>query len=191
MSLDAIDDDRVQRLLDGDLAPGEADAARAELDDAGRAALDGHRRLGEAMRAAARGRDAEAALRPDESDALFARITAAAAEPAEAEGAPRLRALPGGATAPRRPARGRWVGVGALAAAAAAVLAWLGSRPGPTPVADAGPASAPAAEARTEVLAVDFGQNTGTVFEVEGDEGERLAVVVWIEDPAPLAGGGG
>ena len=33
----------------------------------------------------------------------------------------------------------------------------------------------------TEVLEVDFGQNTGTIFEVEGSAGQPLAVV-WISD---------
>jgi hypothetical protein len=31
------------------------------------------------------------------------------------------------------------------------------------------------------VLEVDFGANTGTIFEVEGGAGESLAVV-WIDD---------
>ena len=34
---------------------------------------------------------------------------------------------------------------------------------------------------QTEVLAVDFGQNVGTVFSIEGDEGARYAVV-WLAD---------
>ena len=33
----------------------------------------------------------------------------------------------------------------------------------------------------TEVLEVDFGVNTGTIFNVEGGAGESLAVI-WIDD---------
>jgi hypothetical protein len=33
----------------------------------------------------------------------------------------------------------------------------------------------------SEVVKVDFGSNTGTIFEVEGGAGESLAVV-WIDE---------
>ena len=95
--------------------------------------------------------------------------------------------------------------VGGLAAAAAAAIAYLGpSEPGPdTEVVAIGerpesgggdgqelaPLLGPSADEelrRTEVLAVDFGANTGTVFSVEGTEGSRYAVV-WLTDEAEKA----
>lgn len=108
-----------------------------------------------------------------------------------------------------RQRRGMIMLVGGLAAAAAAIIAIV--RPGEDPVEDPvvavgehGPGEdlAPlidplAAEQlrRTEVIAVDFGSNVGTVFSVEGAEGARYAVV-WLTDesdkapePAPREGG--
>jgi hypothetical protein len=38
--------------------------------------------------------------------------------------------------------------------------------------------------ARTEVLEVDFGDNSGAIFSVEGEDGERYAVV-WLADVQP------
>lgn len=89
--------------------------------------------------------------------------------------------------------------VGALALAAAILLIVL--RPG-----EPGPADAPIAEgpgategrdpggldldtvgeevASTEVLEVDFGDNSGAIFSVEGDDGGRYAVV-WLADVQP------
>jgi hypothetical protein len=61
-----------------------------------------------------------------------------------------------------------------LAAAAAVFLAVMGGpsqrTATPTPIARG-----------TEVLKVDFGPNTGTIFEVEGGAGQPLAVV-WIDE---------
>ena len=82
--------------------------------------------------------------------------------------------------------------VGVLAAAAALTIIYL--NPGGTstevatndvPVVETPPealqAQASAELQQTEVLAVDFGANVGTVFSVEGDEGARYAVV-WLAD---------
>lgn len=89
--------------------------------------------------------------------------------------------------------------VSGLAAAAAAAIAFLGPSDAgpnnggidpttepPSTVAVADPVYDPVVEEqlhRTEVIAVDFGTNVGTVFSVEGTEGSRYAVV-WLADEA-------
>lgn len=97
--------------------------------------------------------------------------------------------------------RRRMIGViiGGLAVAAAAVIAFTMSNPpqdtvavedpspdgpgieGPT-VPDEG--GTEVAEANTEVLEVDFGTNVGSIFSVEGDDGERY-VVIWLDETDP------
>jgi hypothetical protein len=116
---------------------------------------------------------------------------------------PALRVLPGGQDAGTKASdevrRRRVIGVviAGLAVAAAAVIALtqLGEPPevARTEPPAAGEAPAPpeealaeAAPARTEVLEVDFGTNAGTIFAVEGDEGDRY-VVVWLEEDAASA----
>lgn len=116
---------------------------------------------------------------------------------------PELRVIPGGdkkapVEVPAEVRRRRMIGVviGGLAVAAAAVIALtqLGGddtvatdEPGEDPTApevlpeEGGSEVADAEPARTEVLEVDFGTNAGTIFAVEGDEGERY-VVVWLEE---------
>lgn len=127
----------------------------------------------------------------------------AAPEAAKAESArPALRVVPGGvSTEAAKPAedpqsrRRRQIGifVGALAIAAAVLLAFFGPGDDETEgdvVADGTPTpTAPDRERpewdgepdHTEVLAVDFGTNVGTIFSVEGEEGQRYAVV-WLDD---------
>jgi hypothetical protein len=105
-------------------------------------------------------------LSSSESDALFARIERAIDEEREAE-RPRLRVLPFG---------GAGVTVTILAAAAAFVLVY--GRRNVTPETEH--ALAPTHQG-SEILEVDFGSNAGTHFTVEGEHGERLAVV-WIDD---------
>lgn len=84
-----------------------------------------------------------------------------------------------------------------FAAAAAAAIALLGpSQPGDgdplvatttqPPTTTSSPVVAPELDEQlhqTEVLAVDFGSNVGTIFSVEGSEGARYAVV-WLTDEA-------
>lgn len=94
--------------------------------------------------------------------------------------------------------RRRTIGIalGVLAIAAAALFVWLGqgepdriaettppaSEVAPGPEDEAPPEEAVAtAIDYTEVLAVDFGTNAGTIFAVEGEEGQRYAVV-WLDD---------
>jgi hypothetical protein len=62
-------------------------------------------------------------------------------------------------------------GLAAAAAIFLAVMAWP---------AEQSSESMPVARG-SEVVEVDFGANTGTIFEVEGGAGESLAVV-WIDD---------
>ncbi len=89
------------------------------------------------------------------------------------------------------------VGIGLLALAAAVVLAFvrpgdpaprdgLATTDGTTPLdeRDGIPDSM-----RTEVLAVDFGTNVGTIFAVEGTAGQRYAVV-WLDDAVKIDEGG-
>ncbi len=91
--------------------------------------------------------------------------------------------------------------VSGLAAAAAAAIAFLGptdtgpntgidpTTEPPATVATTTPVYDPVVEEqlhRTEVIAVDFGANVGTVFSVEGTEGSRYAVV-WLADEADKA----
>lgn len=127
-------------------------------------------------------------------------------KPAEVRKRPELRVLEGGGESAPRPVplappdvrRRRVIGavIGALAVAAAAAIALTqaGSDDPEVAVEDPteGPeiapvespeaiAVAPEAPTRTEVLEVDFGTNVGTIFAVEGDEGQRYAVV-WLDD---------
>lgn len=164
-------DEKLQMLFDGELAPDEEAALRRSLEDSpeSMAQLREWEELREAMRTTS-GEWAGAI----DSDALFARIEAeleapeAPVVPIEPE-APVLRMVPGG-----RERRIWGVVAGGLAAAAAiflAVMTWPGgSTPSDLPIARG-----------SEVLEVDFGSNTGTIFEVEGGAGETLAVV-WIDD---------
>ena len=83
--------------------------------------------------------------------------------------------------------------VSGLAAAAAAAITFLApGEPAPvdTVAIESDETGAPAVDRlaeeqlrRTEVITVDFGSNTGTVFSVEGAEGARYAVV-WLADEA-------
>lgn len=154
---------------------------------------------------------------PETVSTAPARAEAARGEVArgEAGARPQLRAIPGGASpapqggggrAPSVEPRGRrivGIVVGGLALAAAILLIVLHpGEPGPT---DAPIAEAPGAPeesdptglgldtvgeevASTEVLEVDFGDNSGAIFSVEGDDGGRYAVV-WLADiqPKPAA----
>ena len=76
---------------------------------------------------------------------------------------------------------GVWMIGGALAAAAAVLLAVLAN---PNEVTEPTPDPAMIAVAPppgSEVEEVDFGYSTGAIFSVEGQEGERYAVI-WISD---------
>lgn len=181
-----LEDEKLQRYFDGELDEAEAEevakAIASSEDD--RARLEQLGRLRDFVRMAMEGPAAEDLG----SDALFDRVRAGIAnsEPPAAPG-PALRVVEGGAA--RR--RNVWIGAGAVVALAAGILlailigdggtgAPVSSRPRqeplPEPIAvvEEGPHG-------SEVEQVDFGENTGTVFAVEGDSGEPIAVV-WIND---------
>ncbi|MEM6954161.1 MAG: hypothetical protein AAF411_04175 [Myxococcota bacterium] len=173
-----IDDDKLQRFFDGDLTEGEAKVLQRDIDasDLEGARLDQLARLSDLMRI---GVEATQAI---DSNALFERIEAKI----EAEPAPRLQVIEG-------QKRKRTWGVVAVGLAAAAAVALVFFQSQPTEIAEH-PMDDPRQvlvenhpevqvhpPSGSEVLEVDFGANTGTVFEVEGAEGQPLAVV-WIAE---------
>lgn len=178
-----IDDDKLQRLFDGDLTEGEEkilsrDIAKSDMEQARVAQLG---RLGDLVRFA--GEDVGADL---DSDALFARIEAGVA----ADKSPRLELI---GNEPKRQRTIGVVAVGLTMAAAVALVFYL--MPNTNPNLAAHPMDDPREvlvendlpiveihpPAGSAVEQVDFGSNTGTVFEVEGAEGQPLAVV-WIAE---------
>jgi len=164
------EDDKLQMFFDGELAPEEEAAVRRDLESSaeGKAQLREWEQIRDAMSAVSNEWAGEI-----DSDALFARIEAeisspAVLEPVESPPAV-LRVVPGGRE--RRVWGAVATGLAAAAAIFLAVIAW--------PVDQAPPGIDMARG--TEVLEVDFGANTGTIFKVEGGAGESLAVI-WIDD---------
>lgn len=168
------EDEKLQMFFDGELGPEEEAAVRRELAESAEGAAQ--LREWEQIREAMRGVSSEWSGALD-SDALFARIEAEIQAPAlpepiepEVEAAPpTLRVVPGGRE--RRIWGAVATGFAAAAAIFLAVMAWPAEQTTP---------GLPTARG-TEVLEVDFGENAGTIFNVEGGAGESLAVV-WIDD---------
>lgn len=164
-------DEKLQMLFDGELAPEEEAALRLSLE----ASPEGSAQLREweQLRAAMKNVSADWSGQID-SDALFARIEADLSAPVipidRPAPKPELREVPG--SRERRVWGAAAIG---FAAAAAIFLAVIASPEG------AAPGGSPGVARGSEVLEVDFGANTGTIFEVEGGAGESLAVV-WIDD---------
>ena len=168
-------DDKLQMFFDGELSPEEEAELRQELESSpeGQEELRQWSAIREEMQAMSQQWTTEI-----DSDALFARIEADLEAPSADEAPapipferprPELHVVPGGRE------KRIWGGVATgFAAAAAIFLAVLSSPDEP---------SVPSlAESRgTEVVEVDFGENSGTVFNVEGGAGQPLAVV-WIDD---------
>lgn len=196
MSTTNIDDERLQRYFDGELSPEESAAVREEIasSESAAQALANLERLHALMQDAS-----EQWAGKIDSDALYARIERDVAQDVvhlhedhkkdavtdgdgtavPAEPRPALRIIEGGGE------KRVWGGVAVgLAAAAAVFLAVFAiprddatkspSLPAPTP-------QIASAHLGSEVLEVDFGANTGTVFEVQGSFGQPVAVV-WIDD---------
>lgn len=168
-------DDKLQMYFDGELSPEEEAELRRELETSpeGQEELRQWSEVREAMQAASL--EWTAAL---DSDALFARIEAELESPAVAEPPnvvpierpkPELRVVPGGRE------KKIWGGIATGFAAAAAIFLAVLSAPD-----DPNGGSLSAARG-TEVVEVDFGANSGTVFNVEGGAGQPLAVV-WIDE---------
>ncbi|MBW1760964.1 MAG: hypothetical protein JRG67_02155 [Deltaproteobacteria bacterium] len=164
------EDDRLQMFFDGELAPEEEAAVRRDLEGSPEGAAQLHE--WEQLRQAMKGVSTDWAANID-SEALFARIESeinAPVVPIERpkQEQPVLRVVPGGRE--RRVWGGVATGFAAAAAIFLAVMAWPESHLDPAPAARG-----------SEVVEVDFGSNTGTIFEVEGGAGESLAVI-WIDD---------
>jgi len=164
------EDDRLQIFFDGELAPEEEAAVRRDLQSSaeGKAQLREWEQIRDAMKTVSS--EWSGAI---DSAALFARIEAEISAPAVPEpkvvAPPVLRVVPGGRE--RRVWGAVATGFAAAAAIFLAVVAWPGEEAPPGDEMARG----------TEVLEVDFGANTGTIFNVEGGAGESLAVI-WIDD---------
>ncbi|MGB5701274.1 MAG: hypothetical protein WBM48_00530 [Polyangiales bacterium] len=164
------EDDKLQMFFDGELAPDEEAAVRRDLESSaeGIARLREWEQIRNAMKSVSSDWAAEI-----DSDALFARIEAEISPPALPKPAqsapPMLHVVPGGRK------RRVWGAVATGFAAAAAIFLAVVARP-----AEQAPHGIEMARG-TEVLEVDFGANTGTIFNVEGGAGESLAVI-WIDD---------
>lgn len=182
MSTPELRDDTLQQYFDGELSPAEADEVRAALEknaDA-RARLAELGRLSNLVRLAAE----DLGSGVDAND-LFARVQRGI------ESTHGLRVVAGGG---RRHGLEGWriaVPIVGLAAAAAILFALFRPTDEAAPVVevedvDIVEVDEPSmliveAPQGTEVEEVDFGNNTGTIFAVEGDAGEPIAVV-WIND---------
>lgn len=188
----SLESDREESLLhryfDGELEAGEAGdmspllSARADL----RAELE---RMGE-IRSLLRESIAKDTADID-SDELFARIETGVERARERAERPRVVSIH---------TRRAKIAVFAATAALAAALLLAVLRPTESPVIDDDDSLAtgslhteetPESEVaavetvfQTEVIEVDFGENSGAIFAIEGEDGERHAVV-WLADIQP------
>lgn len=168
----ALDDELLQRYYDGDLSPDEEGRVRAEVAQSESA----RRRLAELAQFSELMREpllnAAQAL---DGDALFARIEGGIRQQQALGFGERLRLI-GGEWLEHK--RGVLLPAAAsVVAAAAALIILLVPREANQPV-NGEPVLAQLHG--TSIENVDFGQSTGTVFEVD-NEGVRAAVV-WISD---------
>lgn len=171
----ALDDDTLQRYFDGDLTPVEEVRVRAEVERSptAQARLKELAQLSELLRSTLH--EAGAGL---DADALFAGIQSDIRKQTALGFGERLRLM-----------SSEWIEhrkavlvptVASLAVAAAALVVLMVPRETSDPVAQTVPGvSAPAVKG-TRIENVDFGESTGTVFEVES-QGVGAAVV-WIAD---------
>ncbi len=180
-----LPDDTLQRFFDGEATEGEANDLQAQLEtELELARLERLERLGGLLR------DHADTLGADiDSNALFDGIQAGI-DKAKSEG-PRLRLIQG----QRRQRAGVAVALAVAIAAAVALVFYL------KPPADDNLAEAHPFDTTQEVIVhdlhpvevhppggsevedVDFGGNTGTIFQVPGEHGQPLAVV-WIDEEA-------
>ncbi len=184
-------EDRLSQYFDGELPVEDAEALETELSENAelRAKLEGlaHLRVLIAESAEAQADDVDA-------DALWGAIEARLGKE-EADDDPMLpkavrpdlAVLAGGKPSEKKstkPARKNvvWVSIATSLAVAAAVLLFV-FRPGTTGTIQP-PTGGSLAERGSEVVEVDFGYSTGAIFSVEGQQGERYAVV-WISDEKP------
>lgn len=201
MSTQALreEDAELHRYYDGELdLLGSDDAEkRFAADEEATRELERLERLSEAMQLAFEDEAAEL-----DSDALFAAIREGVNR-VQSSPPPALRAIDGGALdIPSQPPGGRdaesarramglTFGVLALAAAALLIFVVAGGDLGvarlkpsgkqPEAIVEVQPEVVVDPPPGSEVISVDFGESTGTVFAVEGEQGQPLAVV-WIND---------
>jgi anti-sigma factor RsiW len=179
-----LDDDTLQRFYDGELSPLEERTVRAmiEQDPAAQARLSRLKRLSEMFTLAAEDMGAEL-----DSAALFSGIQADIKQQETLGLGERLRVITFEWVEHKR---GAVISLGAVAAIAAAALFAVitpdrhdenqaRTMPRPREEQKLRLAEAPAQHG-SQIENVDFGRNTGTVFEVE-NEGVTTAVV-WIAD---------
>jgi len=199
MTEQKIDDTQLHRYYDGDLSPEEASEVQAALaeDKALADKFGALEELGDMLRS-----HAKVQAQDLDSDALFAAIEAGLdedrgqKEESEPVSTPRLRVIEGSGKDTPAPApavsRGPLYVMVAIAAAALLLFMWEpaeDTQVAQTPVAPIAPAPEEPPEnvvietapSGSEVLAVDFGSNTGTSFSVEGAHGQPVAVL-WISD---------
>jgi hypothetical protein len=207
VKVERLDDDKLQQYFDGELAEAEAAEVQAALESSedNRARLTALERLHELMAVHAKSQHPGIA-----ADDIFARITSGIATEIAEGRHETLRPvvthppLPVPELAERdKPVEGWKVWIPAIvgAAAAAAVVAFaLGGGDSTSTDRSAGTTTVEEptviieemdveegvtiveAPHGTSVEEVDFGDNVGTVFEVEGEAGEPIAVVWIMED---------
>jgi anti-sigma factor RsiW len=176
MENERIDDETLQRFLDRELPEAEHTAVQRRVDASteDRARLARLRRVGHLVRLAAADL-AKPVGEPQHADALFARIEA------QVDRRSRLSIHPGGGRVGRALAAGAMI----TAMAAAVMLAVVLREPARPTIEARTPDAVELPPPGSEVVAVEFGHSTGTVFEVEGPSGQPLAVV-WIDDPESI-----
>lgn len=192
MTAPQLEDDKLQQYFDGELSDAEAEAIRKELE----ASEDVQLRLSALSRLHDLiGITAEDIADDLPSDDLYAQIRAGIREQEEKGFGKGLKVIEGGAK--DEPVEGWkvWIPVaGGFAVAAAVLFAVLlpnantsdesATAETTVDVEESGMTVIEEGEIRvlgSEVEEVDFGTNTGTVFQVEGQAGEPIAVV-WIND---------
>ena len=185
-SAEMLSEEILSAFFDGELSDEESQAIEAKLDKDAIARLESYGRLSEALRATG-----EFVATDLDSDALWNKIDNAIKVESMLDGAdavPASGGFFGGAV-------GKWTMVGAFIAAAALLYFTTQGTHEAANIAKSdragvvddnaggqGVVEEKVAVVRgSEVMDVDFGDSTGTVFQVEGAEGTRVAVV-WIED---------
>lgn len=179
-----VEDELLQRYFDGELDPAAAAAVAEQLE---RSAPSRERLRAFAALHSAIDRAVKDDTQGVDFDALFARIEQGVQPRSAPSVAERAWWRERMAQQPAKP-RSWMPAVGALAAAAVLLLAVLRGLSLPhsddAPVAETGAhkSGAPAPSTPgSEVVEVDFGSSTGTVFEIALDDGSSTPVV-WIND---------
>jgi hypothetical protein len=188
------DDALLHRFYDGELSPEEAASLQSHIDqdEGSLAKLEALQELGSILRA-----NAQDAALPDADD-LFAAIEGQLENPADElpVSRPQLRVVGGSKLPEAKPQHAPGYMILALAAVALLTFWFLpsDSDESASEVAAIQDPISPVeldeesslvlidtTPSGSEVLAVDFGQNTGTSFTVEGEVGQPVAVL-WIMD---------